>query len=535
MELSVPVVPRVAARGMVVAADQLAASAGVTLLQAGGSAADAAVGAAAVMAVTSPHTGGMGGDVLAVVVPPGAPPAALLGVGRAGSGADPGALRAGGHKVMPLHGDYATVPVPGAVDGWLALHERYGRLPLEAVLAPATGLAEDGFVASALLVLASNLVAGLPFAGELCPGGPLRPQQVVRLPGVARTLRAVAARGRDGFYAGEAAAALLELGAGQYAPDDFRRPLADWVVPLRLRAFGHDLWTVPPPSQGYLTLAGAHVAEMVGLPPGPGGPQEAGWVHLLVESARAVGRDRPEVLHEGADGPALVSPERLAAAASRIRPDRAAPPGVGPPASPGDTTHLCAVDAGGLGVSLTQSNALGFGSHLVAGTTGIFLHNRGVGFSLVPGHPAELGPGRRPPHTLSPAAATRPDGSLAVLLGTMGGDAQPQILLQLLARMLVAGEGPAEAVAAPRFALDAPAAGPFRLWHGSDLRVKVEQTAPPAWRPGLEERGHVVDTVLPMTPAVGFAQVISARGAGADRVVAGGPDPRCPEGGAVGW
>ena len=187
------------------------------------------------------------------------------------------------------------------------------------------------------------------------------------------------------------------------------------MVPARCssRAWGHDLWTVPPPSQGYLTLAGAAVAEMLGLGADPDDPA---WAHLLVEAWRAVGHDRPDVLFDGADGAALLAPERLAAAAARVSAADAAPPDVGPgrgTAGPavarlgdGDTTHLCAIDADGLGVSLTQSNALDFGSHLVEPATGIFLHNRGVGFSLLEGHPAEVGPGRRPPHTLSPMLVT---------------------------------------------------------------------------------------------------------------------------------
>ena len=154
----------------------------------------------------------------------------------------------------------------------------------------------------------------------------------------------------------------------------------------------------------------------------------------------------------------------------------------------GDTTHLCAQDADGLGISLTQSNALDFGSHLVEPTTGVFLHNRGVGFSLEPGHPAEVAPGRRPPHTLSPMLVTDAPRRRALthLVGAMGGDAQPQIIVQLLARLLRAGQDPARAITAPRFTLDAPSAGPFRLWWGEDLTVVVEADAPPAWPAGLD-------------------------------------------------
>jgi gamma-glutamyltranspeptidase/glutathione hydrolase len=186
---------------------------------------------------------------------------------------------------------------------------------------------------------------------------------------------------------------------------------------------------------------------------------------------------------------------------------------------------------------LTQSNALDFGSHLVAGSTGIFLHNRGVGFSLVPGHPAELGPGRRPPHTLSPMLATRPDGSLSHLVGAMGGDAQPQILLQLLARMLRGGQDPATAITGARLALEAPDAGPFRMWWGHDLTVCLEAHAPSGWGEGLTSRGHQVKAVSAFDPvAVGCAQIISVVSGGGpgEQHFVGSTDPRSPEGAALG-
>lgn len=548
-----PFATRTGRRGMVAAADQLAAGAGVEMLARGGSAADAVVAAGTVMAVVGPHLCGMGGDVLAMVSEPGAAPVALLSVGRAGAGSDAAALRSAGHASMPLRGQLHSVPVPGAVDGWLSLHARYGRLPLDEVLVPAVALAEDGFCASVMLALATHLVHGLPGAGDLCPDGPLGIGQRVRLPGVARTLRAVAAGGRDAFYGGEFGLGLRALGGGHFSEDDLARPLDEWCEPVRAPAWGHELWTVPPPSQGYLTLAGARIAEALGTGDDSDDPV---WPHLVVESARGAGFDRPDVLFDGADGSALVAPVRVDAAVGRVDAGRAAGPDVraavvggaagGATAGAagavarigdGDTTHLCALDAAGLGISLTQSNALDFGSHLIEPSTGIFLHNRGVGFSLQEGHPAELAPGRRPPHTLSPMLVTTPDGALTHLVGAMGGDAQPQILLQLLARMLRAGQDPAQAIAAPRLALDAPSAGPFRLWWGEDLTVLMEAHAPSAWAGGLERRGHRVRAISAFDPvAVGCAQIITVV-RDADGVAdhqAGASDPRSPEGAALG-
>jgi gamma-glutamyltranspeptidase/glutathione hydrolase len=547
MARQIPFHPRVALRGMITAADQLAGSAGISLLDQGGSAADAMVAAAAVMAVVGPHLCGLGGDALAMVKAPGTPPVGLLAVGRAGSGADPDRLRADGHADMPLRGDIRSVPVPGAVDGWLALHGRHGRLPWDAVLAPAIALAEEGFAASAILAFATHLVAEVPGASDLCPGGPLRPGQLVRLPGIARTLRSLAAEGREGFYGAEFGRALLELGRGEYTTDDLEQPLAQWTEPLVLRAFGHDLWTVPPPSQGYLTLASAWMAEQVGIPVDTTDPL---WPHLIAEASRSAGFDRPAVLYDGADGAALLSPDRLGPRAASIEPDRAAPsgpgvgtgpPGVGtaPPgvslSSDGDTTHLCAVDGEGLGISLTQSNALDFGAHLVVGRTGVFLHNRGVGFTLEPGHPAEYGPRRRPSHTLSPAMVTRPDGTLAHVIGTMGGDVQPQILLQLLIRLLHAGEDPASAISAPRVVHEAPGAPPFRLWQAPARSLLMEFDAPGGWQQGLESRGHRVRVVGAFNPVdVGCSQIIGVEHSGDHLTLTGASDPRSADGGAVG-
>ena len=184
-----------------------------------------------------------------MVAPPGSPPEALLSVGRAGAGADPARLRAEGMTVMPLRGDIRSVPVPGAVDGWLALHERYGRLPLDEVLAPAIELAEDGFAASIMLALASHLVHALPGAGELCPDGPLEVGQRVRLPGHRpHAARHRPRRARRASTTGEFGRGLLELGRRALRPGGPRHQRGA-VVRRRCAspAWGHDLWTVPPP------------------------------------------------------------------------------------------------------------------------------------------------------------------------------------------------------------------------------------------------------------------------------------------------
>jgi gamma-glutamyltranspeptidase/glutathione hydrolase len=511
---------------MVASADHLATAAGVAMLRAGGSAADAAVATAAVMAVTGPHLCGLGGDLFALVHERGqSEPAALNASGRAGSGADAVALRVEGHTTMPFRSDVRSVTVPGCVDGWLALHSRYGRLQLAEVLEPAEVYAATGFPASPLLAAAIPLLDGVAGSEDFFAGGAVRSGDLIRRPGHARTLAAVARQGRAGFYQGEAGEALIELGRGLFHPDDLATPMADWVEPLGVSAFGHDIWTIPPNSQGYLTLLGAAIADGLSL---PDDSDDAAWAHLLVEAARAAAHDRPALLHDHADVARLLEPAAVADRRAEISPDRRATLRLA--AAPGGTTYLCAVDGDRQGVSLIQSNAAGFGSHVFLPDLGIGLQNRGVGFSLEPGHPAEYGPGRRPPHTLSPALVTRPDGSLRAVLGTMGGDSQPQILLQLLVRLLRFGESPGSAVAAPRWALRRPGGTGFDTWATDDPEVALEDGCPPAWADGLRDRGHDV-AELPPDGISGHAHVIEVRGAG----LAGQADPRTLIGDAAGY
>lgn len=517
-------------RGAVASVDALASSAGVAMLRAGGSAADAAVAASAVLAVTTQHMCGMGGDLVAVVHPGGtALPRSLLAVGRAGSGADAQAMRDEGLTAVPLRGDIRAVTVPGCVDGWLALHGAYGRLPLRAVLEPAAALAEDGFPISPLLAAALPRVADVPGSEELVGTGRAHAGDVRRRPALGRALREIAEDGRSAWYEGGFAQGLVRMGAGLFTADDLGRGHAEWVEPLSVVAHGGRLHGPPAPTQTYLVLAATRVLELLGGLPSD--PDDPAWPHLIVEATRAVGHDRPAWLHDGADLAEALSDAELARRAEGIDRKRAA--GAAVPTAGGGTIYLCAVDGEGAAVSLSQSNAAGFGAHLVVREVGVFLQDRGLGFSLTPGHAAELGPGRRPPHTLAPVLLTAQDGTARLAVGTMGGDAQPQIVLQLLER-LAAGATPAQAVAAPRLALAGSRGSGFDTWDsgpgggGGTPTVLVEETAPATWEPGLTALGHRAAAV-PTGGAFGHAQIALVQGG----FVAAAADPRAGTGDAV--
>ena len=425
---------------------------------------------------------------------------------------------------MPFRHDIRTVTVPGCVDGWIALHERFAMLPLSVLLEPAIALAAQGFPASPLLVgAAARADEGASENLAELLGQLTRPGARVVRKGAARALLDIAAGGREAFYLGEFGQGLKAMGEGLYSNDDFSQPLSEWVTPLTVNTFGVDLWTLPPNSQGYLTLGAAELAGRLDL---PADPNEVSFAHLLIEAATAAGFDRPDVLSDTANGEDL-----LAAIAQRIdlidterASDRWAP------GRNGDTTYLCTIDGKGMAVSLIQSNASGFGSGLAEPGTGINLHNRGLGFNLREGHPAELLPGHRPPNTLCPAMATS-DGALRAVFGTMGGDAQPQILLQLAARLFHYGQSPAAAVHAGRWALHGPATG-FDTWtSGQAPTVMVEGNAPDDWMAGLGERGHKVAARPPYDSGFGHAHAIVIDN---DGFRAGAADPRTMVGTAAG-
>lgn len=513
-----------AGTGVVVSTHHLANAAGARILAAGGNAVDAAIAVNAVLGVVRPETCGLGGDLFALVHrPDDAAPAAVNASGRAGSGADASMLRAQGLTSVPLRSP-VTVTVPGCVDGWGSLIDRFGSMTLDRVLAPAIELAAEGFEVSGeladSLAAINGLIGDQPSAATLYPdGSPPAPGSSIRRPELANTLDSIATGGRDAFYSGEPGEAIVAATDGVIRMEDLAVGQADWVEPLGLGLHGLDAWTIPPNSQGYLTLAATWIAERLDADRG-----SALRHHQLIEAYRSVAWERDRLVADPATAPLdpdrLADPRRLGARLATIDADTVTM-WPRPRPAPGGTAFMCVIDSDAMGVSLIQSNFHGIGSGLSAGATGVFLHNRGAGFSLEPGHPNELTPGRRPLHTLSPTLWTE-RGRLRLLLGTRGGEYQPQLLVQVVDHLLGAGLPLADAVAQPRWVLDR-----FGPGTGSDLLVESRMS--PNAVEGLRARGHVVTLAGPWERGWGPVAVIAA---GATTIEASG-DPRVSTSGAT--
>jgi gamma-glutamyltranspeptidase/glutathione hydrolase len=487
-------------------------------MESGGNAVDAAIAANAVQGVVAPETCGVGGDLFALIHEPGNEmPAVLNASGRAGSGADPTALRDAGHVTVPFSHPEA-VTVPGCVDGWETLVNRHGRLSLGQILEPAIRYATEGFAVSvelsSSLYKAQSLLRPQPSGRGFYPDGhPPRPGDRVFRPELAATLEDIAEEGAESFYQGRAGRGISQATDGRITAEDLSGVASEWVAPLALEVFGLTGWTVPPNSQGFLTLAAAWLFERLEPPIDPDHPD---FIHLLIEAFRAVVWERDDVisdplfsLHPAAD---LVSSDRLRPRLARIdRHTAAAWPKSGE--LPGGTAYLCVMDPTGMGVSLIQSNFTGFGGGIGVADAGFFLHNRGAGFNLRPGHPNELAPGKRPLHTLAPTLWTK-RGDLAMLLGTRGGSYQPQILLQMVAHLLQRRLEPAEAQARPRWILD----------HDPE-HIRLESAAGSRTAHQLAKKGHSVELAGDFERGWGPVSLIQVTDTGLRTAAA---DPRVP-------
>ncbi len=482
-----------------------ATAAALRVMQAGGTAADAVIAANAVLAMVLPTTCGIGGDLFAIVHAPGMEqPEVLNASGRGGSGLDATRLRDAGHTQIPYTGP-ESVSVPGAVDGWEALSERHGRLSLQAVLADAITFGMEGFEVSIelsveLARLADSL-RGQPSAVALYPQDTAPATgAMLRRHDLATTLQAIAANGRSALYEGEVAAAIAHATEGILTTEDLSANTVDWVKPIGLDVLGLRGWTVPPNSQGYLTLAAAWLVEALAPPRDVSDPR---FHHAVIEAYRAVAWERDDLIADAGHLPSpdrLLDPTRLTARLEEI--DRArVTPWPATQASPGGTAYFCAIDSAGMAVSCIQSNYAGIGSRISAGTTGIFLHNRGAGFNLIPGHPNEAATGKRPLHTLAPSLWTRGTDT-ALVLGTRGGHQQPQYLVQMASAMLYVGLTAPEAQAIPRWHIEDESSSDKSV-------VTVEAGMPEQVVTGLTAMGHALTQGPSLPPGWGPVGVIS--------------------------
>jgi gamma-glutamyltranspeptidase/glutathione hydrolase len=530
-----------ARNGLIATSQPLASAAGLQVLQGGGNAIDAAVAAAAVLAVVEPTMTGIGGDLFALVYDGRQKTLrALNASGRSPRGASVDALRARGLEAMPDRGALA-VTVPGVVDGWAELLAKHGTMPLHRVLAPAIRYARDGFAVSEIIahqwdvaapVLARDQAAARIFLPD---GRAPRTGELFSNQQLANTLAQIASGGRDAFYRGEIGARIVadaEARQGWLTTRDFAEHRSDWVEPISTTYRGVELFELPPNTQGVVALQMLNLLEGFDLK--VLGHNSAAYLHLLVEAKRLAWADRDAFLSDAESMPRaalarMLSKTYAAERRKAIDPGRAAreylPAALPAQTTPGDdriegrdrgdTVYLTVADGGGNVISLIQSIFSNFGAGIVAGDTGIVLHNRGSGFTTVDGHPNRLAPHKRPMHTLVPAMAFR-DGAPWLSFGVMGGDMQPQGHVQVLLNLVDFGMNIQEAGEAPRF-------------RHSMAGVALESAIAPETRFALTQRGHRLISGVDVFG--GFQGIlIDPR----TRVLMGGSDPR-KDGLAIGY
>jgi gamma-glutamyltranspeptidase len=533
------------AHGAVVAPHHLATAAGLHVLRAGGSAVDAAIATNAVLGVVMPSGCGIGGDAFWLIWDAAASRQyALNGSGRSAAGVDAAALRDRGLQELPKRGPL-SISVPGAVRSWGDAHARFGRLSRDEVLAPAIELARAGFPASDGFIDAVERTSPLVdealgpdsgFATVYRPHGrPWHPGERVRLPALGTTLEHLARDGFDAFYdgdIGERQARMLASVGCAIRVEDLREHTSTWGDPIETDYRGVRVTTHPPNSSGVVAL------ELLGLlehfePPaaaafGPKGVTDPRWIHLNLEAAKLAMADRDAYLTdpEARDVPVerMLDHDRLASVAAGIEPTRASAPPASTNPPGGGTIFLATVDAQGNAVSLIESNYLGFGSGVVDPATGIHYQNRGSYFSLDADHPNVLEPGKRTLHTLLPGMLFRTGQSGPwIVVGSMGGDAQPQIHAQFVSAVVDGGLDIRTAVAAPRFYIEP--ADHF----APPTAVHLEPRHAPGIDEALRALGHDLVPTAPFDSNLGHEHAIELidGGPGApDGSVAAATDPR---------
>jgi gamma-glutamyltranspeptidase/glutathione hydrolase len=526
--------PVLATRGAIAAPHHAATQAGLATLQRGGSAADAAIAANLVLAVVYPHMAGVGGDLFATIWDARSGELDSLNAsGRSGAATTIDWYRSRGHQSIPSRGPLACVTVPGAVAGWWQLHQRLGRLPWDELFRPAIELAAEGFAVPESLaawsipdadILDSDPTTRAVFRPN---GRPPRMGEVLTMPGLARTLGAIAREGPRVFYQGEIAeraCAYLQERGGLLTAEDFAANEPDWVSTISVSYRGLAACQMPPNTQGFAALEILGILD--GIDVAALGDSSAAYIHTLAEAARLAFLDRDRYLSDPrfVDIPLarLLSPEHVAALRARLDPARKG----GPEAAPtgGGTCYLCAVDRDGNAVSLIQSVYFDFGSGVVAGDTGLLMQNRGSFFSLDPSHPNRLEPGKRTFHTLIPAMLLA-NGAPSLVYGTMGGEGQPQTQAAIVTRVVDFGYDVQRSIEAPRWLYG-------RTWGDQSVALSLEESISPEVGEQLAAMGHDVRRVSAWSDTMGHAQAIQI-----DRqhgVYWAGADPR-GDGAAAGW
>jgi gamma-glutamyltranspeptidase/glutathione hydrolase len=502
--------PFLARRAAVASPHELASVAGLGALARGGSAVDAMVAVNAALSVVYPHMTGVGGDAFWLIHDAATGRQHVLNAsGRAAAAATCDAYA--GAAEIPARGVRAALTVPGAVDGWVQAHARFGRRPFAEGVAPAIELARDGFPVPESLARHTagwrGLLASEPStaAAYLRPdGAPYAQGDVLRLPRLAETLAAIAASGRAGFYEGEIAAAIagyVARAGGVLTADDLAAHRADWVEPARVTYRGRTAVAPPPNSQGFAGLQILGMLDHVDVAALADDP--AAYIDVMVRATALAFEDRDRYLCDPAFGDVpldrLLDPSYLADRATLLGGSPAAALAV--PRAAGDTTFSCAVDADGNAAAVIQSIYQEWGSGVVAGDTGVLLQNRGCFFSLDPAHPNCLAPGKRTAHTLT-AAMLIGDTGPELVYGSMGGEGQPQTQATIATRVIDHGLSVQAAIDDPRWLLG-------RTWGEDHRGLRLEARFGPQVADELTARGHEnVSLVEDYTDVVGHAQAI---------------------------
>ena len=451
-----------AVNGMAATSQPLATQVAVDILKQGGSAVDAAIAANAMLGLVEPTGSGIGGDLFAIVWS--AKEQRLYGLNA--SGRSPASLtlemlKAKGLEQLPPYGPL-PVSVPGAVDGWYELHDKFGKLPMKDNLAPAIHYAREGFPVSELIAFylarSGDKLAKYPgFKETYMPGGRMPAVgELFRNPALANSYEKIAKGGRDVFYKGEIArsiAAYMQQQGGYLSYEDLASHKSEWVEPVSVNYRGYDIWELPPNGQGIAALQILKTLEPFNLK--AMGLDSAEYVHHFVEAKKLAFADRAKFYADMdfAKVPvaSLISKEYNYARAKLIDADKAAAsvePG-NPNLLHGDTIYLTTADKEGNMVSLIQSNYRGMGSGMTPPDLGFVLQDRGQLFDLTPGRANSYAPGKRPFHTIIPAFVTK-DGKPWLSFGVMGGATQPQMHAQIMINLIDFGLNLQEAGDAPR-------------------------------------------------------------------------------------